>query len=210
MFKPYLNEDNLEYIVSVWGEVHVDYIHRVEETFRKAMQEYPRLLVVRVDFRFPSDSCVIVKKDSGVITRTMKSLDEKISADSKRKKKRNERVYPCRVRYIWVREFGEKDNKHYHVLLLLNKDAYHYPGSFKKKDNLSYMIKTAWCSAIGVAYDDYEGLVEFPQNCYYWVKRNNKLELETFDAVMFRTSYFAKMATKVSGDGERNFGCSQK
>jgi hypothetical protein len=205
----YLTDTTRNYIISKWGATHDEYIHRVEETLRKAMKEYARLLVIRVDLRFPLNSNANLKMDKMAITRYFKSLGEKLVADSKRKKKRGVRVYPCRLRYVWVREFGEYNHKHYHVLLLLNKDAYHHPGDFKRKGNLSSMIKSAWCSAIGVNYEDSEGLVEFPKNCCYWVKRNDEMEMKTFDEVMFRTSYFAKMATKVYGDGERNFGCSQ-
>lgn len=207
----YLSQEKLEYIITKYGVVHANYIHRVEETIRKAMKEYPRLLVIRIDLRFPSDPDINIKMDSGAITRTMKSLDEKILADGKRKKKKGVRVYPCKIRYVWVREFDKEENKkHYHVLLLLNKDAYYHPGDLRKKGNLSSMIKSAWRSAIDAEYEQSEGLVEFPKNSCYWVMRNHEKELETFDAVMFRTSYFAKMATKVYGDGERNFGCSQR
>lgn len=210
MYKPYLNENNLKRIVDKWGCTKENYIKRFDETINKAMKEYPRLLVIRVDLRYPKDPSVIAKLDSGVITRTLKSLSEKILADGKRKQKKGLRLYPCKVRYIWVREFGDNaDNKHYHVLLLLNKDRYYHPGDITKKGTLGYMIKSAWASAIGVAYSLTEGLVEFPTNCFYRIMRNDKREMETFDKVMFRTSYFAKLATKVTGDGERNFGCSQ-
>ncbi|WP_330985124.1 MULTISPECIES: inovirus Gp2 family protein [Enterobacterales] len=207
----YLTEEKLNHMTAKWGELHAEYILRAEETINKARREYSRLLAIRIDLRFPLKSADAIKMDREVITRTIKSLNKKICADSKRKKKRGLQVYPCRVRFIWVREFKQSDNskKHYHVLLLLNKDAYYHPGDFSKKNTLSYMIKSAWASAIGISYEDAEGLVEFPANGCYWIKRNGEDELKTFDAVMFRTSYFAKMATKVYGDGERNFGCSQ-
>ncbi|PHI31262.1 YagK/YfjJ domain-containing protein [Budvicia aquatica] len=46
------------------------------------------------------------------------------------------------------REFTRKGKKHYHVLLLLNKNAYDHPGDDKKTEgNLASMISASWCSA---------------------------------------------------------------
>lgn len=211
MYKPYLNYEKIDLIESKWGSSHLEYIYRIEETINKARKEYPRLLAVRIDLRFPLHADSFVKMDRLAITRMFKSLGEKLLADGKRKKRRGLQVYRCRLRYVWVREFKKEDDnrKHYHVLLLLNKDAYHHPGDFTRKNTLAYMIKSAWCSAINFSCEKSEGLVEFPTNCSYWIKRGDERELKTFDDVMFRTAYFAKMATKKYGDGERNFGCSQ-
>ncbi|MEN3752105.1 inovirus-type Gp2 protein [Mangrovibacter sp. SLW1] len=71
------------------------------------------------------------------------------------------------------------------------------------------MIKSAWASALGIDFSLAEGLVEFPLHGCYWIKRDGEREVETSNEVMFRASYFAKKATKVYGDGQRNFGCSQ-
>lgn len=200
-------------VESRFGPLVMDYLSRTEETIQKAIQKHPRLLAIRVDLRFPDDeeSLSKARTDSSVITRFMKSLNERVKADLKRKAKAGKRVHPCTLRYVWVREFGDKKgNKHYHVLLLLNKDTYYHPGDyFLDQGNLASMISGAWASAIGVAYPRYKYLTYFPTHGCYYLDKNNEKTIKTYDDLMFRTSYMAKLATKCSSDGERNFGCSQ-
>lgn len=200
-----------------YGELKADYLKRTGECLSKAQSEYPRLLAIRVDFRLPSAVHKLKKArtDSSVITRCMKSLKERIKADLKRKKKMGKRTYPCRLRYVWVREFSRDGKKHYHVLLLLNKDAYFHPGDFNKASGtLAAMITGAWVSSLGLCYPEDKHLVHFPQNGYYFLNSRGERELNTqlntrMEALRFRTAYMAKMATKSNEDGERNFGCSQ-
>ena len=145
----------------------------------------------------------------------MKSLKERIKADLNRKKKAGKRTYPCRLRYVWVREFGLEGKKHYHVLLLLNKDAYFHPGDYNRNNGtLASLIAGAWVSSLGLSYPADRGLVHFPTNGYYYLNSKGEKELLTsmntqMDALKFRTAYMAKVATKNNEDGERNFGCSQ-
>lgn len=145
----------------------------------------------------------------------MKSLKERIKADLKRKKKAGKRTYPCQLRYVWVREFNLEGKKHYHALLLLNKDAYFHPGDFNKDSGtLASMIAGAWVSALGLSYPVDKGLVHFPTNGYYYLNNKGQKEFITqmntkMDELMFRSAYLAKLRSKSSEDDERNFGCSQ-
>ncbi|WFW82113.1 inovirus Gp2 family protein [Citrobacter braakii] len=200
-----------------YGDMSEEYLKRIQESIHKAQQEYPRLLAIRVDFRLPiqTDKLEKARTDSSVITRCMKSLKERIKADLKRKKKAGKRTYPCRLRYVWVREFNLEGKKHYHALLLLNKDAYFHPGDFNKDSGtLASMIAGAWVSSLGLSYPADRGLVHFPTNGYYHLNNKGQKEFNTqmntqMDALKFRTAYMAKVATKSNEDGERNFGCSQ-
>jgi len=200
-----------------YGDLRKEYLKRTAESISKAQQEYPRLLAVRVDFRLPMSKEKLEKArvDSSVITRCMKSLKERIKADLKRKKKAGKRTYPCRLRYVWVREFSLEGKKHYHALLLLNKDVYFHPGGFNKDSGtLASMIAGSWVNALGLSYPADRCLVHFPRNGYYHLNSKREKELITsinthMDALKFRTAYMAKVATKSNEDGERNFGCSQ-
>jgi len=200
-----------------YGDLRKEYLKRTAESISKAQQEYPRLLAVRVDFRLPMSKEKLEKArvDSSVITRCMKSLKERITADLKRKKKAGKRTYPCRLRYVWVREFSLEGKKHYHALLLLNKDVYFHPGDFNKDSGtLASMIAGSWVNALGLSYPADRCLVHFPRNGYYHLNSKGEKELITsinthMDALKFRTAYMAKVATKSNEDGERNFGCSQ-
>lgn len=200
-----------------YGDMSEEYLKRIQESISKAQQEYPRLLAVRVDFRLPlsRDKLEKAKIDSSVITRCMKSLKERIKADLKRKKKAGKRTYSCRLRYVWVREFNLEGKKHYHALLLLNKDAYFHPGDYNKESGtLASMIAGAWVSALGLSYPADRGLVHFPTNGYYHLSSKGQKEFITqmntkMDELMFRSAYLAKLRSKSSDDDERNFGCSQ-
>lgn len=200
-----------------YGDLREEYLKRTQESIRKALQEYPRLLAVRVDFRLPmcKEKQGKTRVDASVITRCMKSLKERIKADLKRKKKAGKRTYPCRLRYVWVREFSLEGKKHYHVLLLLNKDAYFHPGDFNKDSGtLASMIAGAWVSSLGLSYPADRGLVHFPTNGYYHLNSKGEKEFNTsmntkMDELMFRSAYMAKLRSKYNEDGERNFGCSQ-
>ncbi|MBD8198655.1 inovirus Gp2 family protein [Pantoea agglomerans] len=145
----------------------------------------------------------------------MKSLKERIEADLKRKKKAGKRTYPCRLRYVWVREFGLEGKKHYHALLLLNKDAYFHPGDYNKESGtLASLIAGAWVSSLRLSYPADRGLVHFPTNGFYHLNSKGEKELITsintkMDTLKFRTAYMAKVKSKSNEDGERNFGCSQ-
>ncbi|WP_208474310.1 YagK/YfjJ domain-containing protein, partial [Escherichia coli] len=66
------------------------------------------------------------------------------------------------LRYFWCREFGkEKGRKHYHVILLLNKDTWCSPGDFSEPSSLATMILEAWCSALHLEAWQGDGLVYF-------------------------------------------------
>lgn len=200
-----------------YGDLRKEYLKRTEESISKAQKEYPRLLAVRVDFRLPmcKEKLEKARVDASVITRCMKSLKERIKADLKRKKKAGKRTYPCRLRYVWVREFNLEGKKHYHALLLLNKDAYFHPGDFNKDSGtLASMIAGAWVSSLGLSYPADRGLVHFPTNGYYHLNSKGEKEFNTsmntkMDELMFRSAYLAKLRSKCNEDGERNFGCSQ-
>jgi len=66
------------------------------------------------------------------------------------------------LRYFWCREFGkEKGRKHYHVILLLNKDTWCSPGDFTVPSSLATLIQLAWCSALHLEPWQGNGLVHF-------------------------------------------------
>ncbi|PBI81682.1 hypothetical protein A9993_19040 [Rahnella victoriana] len=202
----------MKYDISVYGELKKEYLRLIEKTIDRAQEEYTRVMAIRVDFRLPADKMKLeqAKTDSAVITRCMKSLSERIKADLKRRKKAGKRIYPCQLRYVWVREFNKKGKKHYHTLLLLNREVYFHPGDYLKSDGtLASMISGAWMSALGLSCPKDRYLTQFPDNGYYYLDKNGKKHLETRDAVAFRTAYLAKVATKCNVDSERNFGSSQ-
>lgn len=177
---------------------------RINETLMTALDAHPRVLMLRVDLRTPNNQNSI---DSAVISRFIDSLKAKIHACQQRKIKEGKRVHSTSLRYIWAREFGNANGrKHYHLVLLLNRDTWCSAGSFQSNTSLAGLIKQAWCSALHVNFDSYSTLAHFPTNPALWIDRENWYQIEQG---LNRANYLAKDYTKVIGDGERNFGCSQ-
>lgn len=211
-----------------YGPLNERYVTRIKQTLDKCMKEHPRAMVLRFDLHFPSDKQKTYRKDSTLVTKFIASLKSQIESEYKRKKKSDIRVHKTSLRYLWVREFGlrhddylsEGDNQpvHYHVALMLNKDAYAYPGAFYKQEgtyvhNLSFMIMQAWVRALSLHREEgcekYYPLVHFPLNPYYHLNRNQANFTDELQPVIDRLLYLAKIYSKDSSDGFRNFGCSQ-
>jgi hypothetical protein len=201
-----------------YGILNQNYVKRIQDTITKALNDYPRVMILRVDLRFPEIDTGSYKSDSGIVTRFVVSLKAQIEADLMKKCNAGKRVHPCRVRHIWAREFNEYGKKHYHVALLFNREAYAYPGSYTSTvgnytHNLAMMIMEAWVRALGLHSVDnhtqYYALTEFPKNCYYHLSRNSENFTEQHSDITNRINYLAKEFSKDNFDGQRNFGCSQ-
>ncbi|EFM7120142.1 inovirus Gp2 family protein, partial [Escherichia coli] len=128
-------------------------------------------------------------------------------AYQKRKHREGKRVHPTTLHYVWAREFGEcKGKKHYHLMLLVNRDTWCRAGDYRAPGSLAGMIKQAWCSALGVDVGCHATLVHFPAWPAVWLERDDDTG---FQQVLERADYLAKEHTKAHCTGERNFGCSR-
>lgn len=98
------------------------YLQRILRVINNATVEHARTMAVRVDLRLP-DNMLINRQ--GLISRFIESLDAKIAARYRSKLKQGTRTYPCHLRYAWVREVGEINQKsHYHMVLFVNNDTF--------------------------------------------------------------------------------------
>lgn len=191
-----------------------NYVKRIQDTLNKTLNEYSRVLVLRVDLRLPEFDTDSYNSDSSLITRFIVSLKAQIEADLLKRKNAGKRIHPCRVRHIWAREFSRTGKKHYHVVLFLNREAYPYPGNYRSVNgeyshNLALMIMEAWVRTLGLNHQQYYSLVEFPANCYYHLSKNSAAFTTEYEAVTTRINYLAKEYSKDYSDGQRSFGCSQ-
>lgn len=64
-----------------YGVLNKNYVKRIQETITKALNDYPRLMVLRVDLRLPEIETGTYKSDSGIVTRFIVSLKSQIEAD---------------------------------------------------------------------------------------------------------------------------------
>lgn len=137
----------------------------------------------------------------------IKKIAALYDAYQKRKHREGKRVHSSTLHYAWAREFGElKGKKHYHLLLLVNRDTWCRAGDYRAPGSLAGMIKQAWCSALGVDAGRYDTLAHFPDKPAVWLERDDETG---FQQVLERSGYLAKEHTKARGTGERNFGCSR-
>ncbi len=89
-------------------------------------------------------------------------IRDRIQPSHRKKRRAKKLVLATTLRYFWCREFGkEKGRKHYHVILLLNKDTWCSPGDFSEPSSLATMILEAWCSALHLEAWQGDGLVHF-------------------------------------------------
>jgi hypothetical protein len=185
----------------------INYLDKIYDTFDNALSDHPRTMAVRVDLRLPLFSSGV---SGDVMKRFIASLKAQIDSYLKRKKKNNKRVRQCNVRYVWVKERNTALSQHYHLVLLFNNDVYNTLGRFGNRDNLSYRIQRAWCSAVDKDMDEGARLVHFPENPTYYADRNSDDFDEQLSDLFERASYLAKAETKEYGDRSRSFGCSRR
>ncbi len=203
-------------LITNHGPLNMDYMNRIEQTIYRALGEHPRTMAVRVDLRIPVQGDTDMPRcfatvDSGAISRFFESLTAQLDADTARKAKSRIRVYPCTLRYVWVKEKNQEFKDHYHVLLLLNKDTYAHLGRFSSTcTNLVNKIRKAWASALRIDAQMFASLVHVPDNPIYYLDSNAQDFAQVVDDLMYRVSYLAKKETKQYGDGFRSFGCSRR
>ena len=183
-----------------------EYLESLLETTQLALSDHPRVFAVRFDLRFPDNDSVL-KSDSTVISRFVDSLTKRIQTARKRAERLNGTAHQTSVRWCWVREIGQEGRVHYHGVLLLNRDAYHTVGRFQsERENLYNRIQSAWASALGISFEDAEGLVHIPANATFHLSQDDPEEMDRY---FHRVSYLCKAATKDYGSRCRAFGCSR-
>lgn len=189
------------------------YLQRIELVLNHAIEQYPRLNVVRFDLYLPDYyRCIDTPKAvaSNLISRFFASLKARLSSDAIRRRRLGHRVHDTDLYYVWAREFGVlADKEHYHIAIFINKDRFHSLGSYDcNSGSLASLIIQAWASALDIPIDEAQNLVNFPDNASNWVARNSTNYSLERDISVSRLRYLAKNETKVCGTGKRNFGSS--
>lgn len=184
------------------------YLSRLQKTIQCALTQYPRVFAFRFDLRFPGGvQLPDFVYTNQVIERFMESFKAKIAHNRSQARQLNKYAHDSKVRYVWAREQGQHDKPHYHLAILLNRDAFTALGKFEiGRDNIFNRLVEAWASALGLSVEAVRGLVELPRNpCYHL----NLGELGGQAEFFHRASYLCKAATKVFGDGSHGFGASR-
>ncbi|SFM43653.1 inovirus Gp2 family protein [Halopseudomonas yangmingensis] len=188
------------------------YLSRLKRTIELALDEYPRLLAFRADLRLPAGVDLPVHTDSNVvISRFLDSFKAKIKHNRLRARECNKYAHDSKVRYVWAREVGQRERPHYHLLILLNLDAFYTLGKLDSTaDNMISRMQEAWASALGMRVELVKGLVHIPANAVYRVDRKVKAgKPDRLPELFYRTSYLCKAVTKSYGRGHWGFGTSR-
>lgn len=185
-----------------------EYLNRLHQTIARAIDQYRRVFAFRFDLRLPPDySPQSLAYENQIIDRFIESFKAKIKHNRRIASQGNQYAHDSIVRYVWTREFGQQGRPHYHLAILLNRDAFCSLGKFSaERDNIFNRLQDAWASALGLSTEDVVGLVEIPENPYYFLNRNDHDSIAQF---FFRASYLCKSATKSFGDGSHGFGASR-
>jgi hypothetical protein len=193
------------------GVLNPDHLKRLEELLEYATKEYARVLAFMVGLNLPMTGSHC-GDDPAVITRFVLSVNAQCKAYMKRRKKAGKRIYPCKLFYAWAREFGDwNGNKHYHVMMLVNREVFRktmldFRNEGERRGLLARIIYRAWFRALR-----YQGTKRVPvrmPTTVYELNRNS-FDRQYYKTALGHFSYLAKEYTKLSGDGYRNFGCSQ-
>ncbi|MPW31883.1 inovirus Gp2 family protein [Agarivorans sp. B2Z047] len=186
------------------------YLDATFNTLQRAIAEHPRTFAIRVDLRLPQNGRVY---NNQVITRFIKSLNSQLQHNRKQAALRLSYAHPNTLRYIWCREQQTGEQSHFHVLLLLNADAFDRLGLLTtRQGNMAARITRAWVSALGFCvhydWDDIAPLVHFCKNGTYLVGQRH--DDRAFNALFFRASYLSKKTSKYNDYHQHAFGCSRK
>ena len=189
------------------GPLIVSYLQISRGTLIKSLEQYNRVFAFRVDLRFPVGFSFPVIDNNDVLERFFASVKAKIRHNRDQALALNRYAHDTLVRYFWCRENGQHGIPHYHVAIMLNYDAFCTLGKFEKdRDNLFNRLNEAWASALDISSNQVFGLVEFPKNPFYILRRDDMNSVAEF---FYRASYLCKAETKFYGNGVHGFGSSR-
>lgn len=190
------------------GPFVYEYLHRLKVTMENALVDYSRVFAFRIDLRLPAGLCLPEQTcTNAVVHLFLESFKAKIKHNRDMAARNNVRAHGCKVRYVWAREVGGHGLPHYHLLFLLNQDAFYTLGKMdSQNDNMYRRLDEAWAGALGLPVETVSGLVHEPDNAVYRLHRD---DLGSQAGLFYRASYLCKTATKVYGDGNHAFGASR-
>lgn len=192
-------------VIDYRGPLVEKYLERTYRTIESTIAQYPRVFATRFDLMFPVG---MQNWPSSVISRFLDYFKALVESHLKSQGMKSER---CQPRIVWAKERNTSMNSHYHVLLLLNNDVFHMSGRLGSENlNMISRIESAWAKALGLAFEDVQGLVNFPPNRDYKLDRNSPNFYPQLAGLFYRASYLAKEDTKDYEDGSRHFSCSQR
>lgn len=191
-----------------------NYLESALRTLQHCVHQQHLTFVVRFDLRFPDGMERSTMHDNNaVLTRFFRHLRYELE--------RANLKYPHNLRYIWSREQETSDKPHYHLLLLLNKNAVDCIGNKTPDDvdgynrqNFFHRASRSWLKAMGYDGDNPNvgQLVHVSRDPVlgnYWSAVLHQDDILAMDDAMYMASYLCKAYTKPFGQGVRVFDTSR-
>jgi len=185
------------------GPLAAEHLAALKSTIDTALLCHPRVFAFRVDLRYPP--AWNHGEDPGAdVSRLFAAFKGRIKSSLVSRAS----VHGSSVHYVWCREETVPGLPHFHVLILLNRDAFFTLGSFELgRMNMFNRLVDSWASALGLPSLQAHPLVHIPENPSYEVRRD---EPASIAALFYRCSYLCKIDTKPFGTGCRTFGTSRR
>jgi hypothetical protein len=185
-----------------------EYLERLYLTMNRALNHYREVFAFRFDLRLPANHIPSESAyENEIIDRFIESFKAKIKHNRQTALRENSYAHGSIVRYVWTREVGQHGRPHYHLAILLNKDAFCALGQYMLgRDNMFNRLHEAWSSALSLPISAVTGLVHIPENACYFLHREDHASSAAF---FERASYLCKAATKAYGNGGHGFGASR-
>ena len=181
------------------GPLIENYLETSMRVLEHTVSQQRRTLAFRLDPRFPQTMPVgPMHADNACLSRFFHALRAELDAAGTK--------YTTEVRYLWCREQDTSDKPHYHLLLLLNYDAFRSLGTYSRSpdggysyDNLYHRCVRAWSWAIGWPIHDMKGLInvatdKLTQQPYVYCLHRD--DAATFAQVFYAASYLCKAYSK--------------
>lgn len=195
-------------VQTIKGPLITEYLDLLYRTMNLALDEHQRVLAFRVDLRFPEFLDTTPYLDSNLVVEDfVESFRSQVEWNRGKAKDLSVRTHDTSVRYVWAREIGSFGRPHFHFVFFLSNQAYFSLGSFKlDRSNLFSRVNKAWASALKLPVELIRGVVEFPNNPTYKLRRG---DISSIEPLFYRASYLCKSETKQYGNGCHSFGASR-
>ncbi|MEG3113528.1 inovirus-type Gp2 protein [Salinicola sp. 4072] len=196
------------------GPLILNYLERSLQKLDAVTRINTTTFAFRVDLRFPVEmSRLPMHENNDVLARFFYFFRYEL--------KRSQTKYATQLHYLWAREQVNSDKPHYHLMILLNKNAYDSLGCFApdgngaySRNNLYHRMMRSWLKAMGFDHDDprfkqlahigEDPVTEIPWSCVLhrddWMAMNE---------AVYMASYLCKAYSKPFGQGVHVFDGSR-
>ncbi|HBO0334671.1 TPA: inovirus Gp2 family protein [Pseudomonas aeruginosa] len=194
------------------GPLIREHLSSLKRTIELAMAQYSRVLAIRVDLHLPQGiELPDHAYENQVISDFFESFRKRIQYHQEKVRARDGYARGCKVRYVWAREIGQDGRPHYHVLILLNGNAYFTVGRLRsERVNMISRMQESWANALRLPVDLVRNAVHITENAEYQIDQRARLgDQDQLPELFYRASYLCKEATKSFGDRQRSFDTSR-